>query len=129
MRALLDTHTFVWSETADSRLSDVARMFIEDETNELFFSAATAWEIAVKFVKGRLPELPEDPETYISRRIGLLHAIPLPIEVSHAVRAAKLPLIHSDPFDRLLVGQAQLEGMPIITRDSNIARYDVETIW
>lgn len=129
MRALLDTHAFVWSETLDRRFSGAARTFIEDESNELYLSAVIAWEIGVKFAKGRLPELPESPQTYVTRRMALLRAEPLPIEVSHALQAASLPAIHADPFDRLLVAQAQLEGLAILTRDPNIAQYDVETIW
>ena len=128
MRALLDTHAFLWGNEDPVRLSRQARHVIEDPANEIFFSAASAWEIAIKHARGRL-DLPEPPDSFIVSRVTRLRLEPLPVEISHALRAGGLPQLHRDPFDRILVAQAQVEGIPILTSDANIARYDVEVIW
>ena len=128
MRALLDTNVFLWFDLEQQRLSPSARAFIADGTNDLVLSAATAWEIAIKHTKGQL-QLPDLPEAYVASRIGLDGLDPLAIELSHAIRAGTLPPIHRDPFDRLLVAQSQLEDLPILTSDPNIARYGVSVIW
>jgi PIN domain nuclease of toxin-antitoxin system len=128
VRALLDTHTFLWWNTDDSQLSPTARDFIIDGRNELYFSAACAWEIAIKAGRGKLV-LPEPPEKYVATRLALHRIHALPIQLSHALRVYELPELHRDPFDRLLVVQSQMEGLPILTADENIQRYDVDTIW
>lgn len=128
MRALLDTHTFLWSNTDDPRLSRVVRDLIEDGGNEIVLSAVSAFEIAIKYARSRLP-LPDPPGLWVTMRLNIQSLSPLPVEIVHALRVAELPLIHNDPFDRLLVAQAQLERLPILTSDPNIARYDVEVIW
>lgn len=127
MRALLDTHTFLWAALGDQDLSATARGVLEDGSNELFLSAVSAWEIAIKY--GRNLPLHEPPDEYVPSRIARLGLRALPIEVRHALHVYTLPRIHRDPFDRLLIAQAQLEGLPILTSDANIARYDVEVIW
>jgi PIN domain nuclease of toxin-antitoxin system len=128
MKAILDTHTFLWWNTDDPQLSDTAKEIIADGRNELYFSAASAWEIAVKAGRNRLI-LPEPPERYVANRIRLHRFLPLPIHLSHALYVFNLPDHHRDPFDRLLVAQGKLEEMPILTADLNIAQYDVKTIW
>jgi len=128
VKALLDTHTFLWSNTDDPRLSRRVRDLIEDGVNDLVFSAVSALEIAVKYARRRLP-IPEPPETWVTRRVALQGLRLLAVEMSHALRVADLPLHHNDPFDRLLIAQSQLENLPILTSDPNIARYDVEVIW
>jgi PIN domain nuclease of toxin-antitoxin system len=128
VRALLDTHSFLWTTLDDPRLSTVARQLIEDGANDIFLSAVTAWEIAIKHSVRRL-DLPQAPEPYISSRIAIFGFEPLPISISHALRVAVLPRVHADPFDRLLVAQSQVERLPIITSDPHIVRYGVETIW
>ena len=128
MRALLDTHAFLWSLLDDERLSARARSLLDDARNDVFFSAASAFEIALKFAKGRL-ELPEPPEVLIPSRLASFAYEALPITVDHAVRAAQLPPIHTDPWDRLLVAQAQIESLPILSADSVVGQYDVVTIW
>ena len=128
MRALLDTHTFLWWNIDDPQLSPIARDFIVDRRNELYFSAASAWEIAIKAGRGKLV-LPEPPEKYVATRLALHRIHALPIQLSHALRVYELPELHRDPFDRLLVVQSQMEDLPILTADENIRRYDVETIW
>jgi len=104
------------------------RDLIEDGVNDLVFSAVSALEIAVKYARRRLP-IPEPPETWVTRRVALQGLRLLAVEMSHALRVADLPLHHNDPFDRLLIAQSQLENLPILTSDPNIARYDVEVIW
>ena len=128
MKALLDTHTFLWWNLDAPQLSDTAREFITDGQNEIFLSAATAWEIAIKYARKRLA-LPETPDRYIANRMTQHNFSPLPILLSHATKVFALPAIHTDPFDRLLVSQSQLEGLPLLTVDSEIARYDVDIIW
>lgn len=128
MRALLDTHTFLWWVLDVPRLSDESRAILEDGDNDLVFSAASAYELAFKARSGRLT-LPEPPETYVPDRLVSNGFTRLAIELAHALRAGSLPWIHRDPFDRMLVAQAQIEGLPILTADPAITRYDVETIW
>ena len=128
MRALLDTHAFLWWNLDDPQLSASARAIIGDGQNEIFVSAASAWEIAIKVGKGRLV-LPESPERYVANRMAHSRFLALPIQLSHALHVATLPRIHEDPFDRLLVAQGQMEGLPILTADPEIARYPVEILW
>jgi len=128
VRALLDTHAFVWSVTEPERLSGTIRSLLQDGANHIFLSVASVWEISIKYATGRLV-LPQPPEDYIPSRLHNLGIAPMLIELSHAFRVAHLPPLHRDPFDRLLIAQAQVESLPIITSDPNIARYDVEVIW
>jgi PIN domain nuclease of toxin-antitoxin system len=128
VRALLDSHTFIWWVLDMPNLSDHCRGILEDGANEIFLSVASAYEIGYQAVQGRLT-LPDEPAEYVSSRISANGFTPLPIELHHALRAAILPRIHGDPIDRILVAQAQVEGIPIITADPAIGRYDVETIW
>ena len=128
MRALLDTHTFLWWNLDAPQLSTEAREFIATGSNEIFLSAASAWEIAIKAAKGRLI-LPDSPDQYVADRMRLHRFSALPIELSHALEVYRLPAIHQDPFDRLLIAQSQLEGIPLLTADSEIHRYQVEVIW
>jgi len=128
MKALLDTHTFLWWNTDDPMLSRRAREIIANGQNEIYLSTASVWEIVIKTAKGRLI-LPEAPEQYISQRMRLYRFQPLPIHIHHAVQVCKLPLHHNDPFDRMLVAQSQVETIPLITRDENIRLYDLEILW
>ena len=128
MRAILDTHTFLWWVLDIPRLSADARSILEDGANELLFSAASAYELTIKAQTGRLT-LPEPAHSYVPSRLVANAFKPLSIELTHALRAGSLPAIHRDPFDRVLIAQAQIEGLPILTADPAISRYDVETIW
>ena len=128
VKALLDTHTFLWWITNNPKLSSRVREIIRDGKNELFLSAASGWEIAIKAQLGRI-QIPDKPQTFISEQM-LANAIQgLPIQISHALHVYNLPTHHRDPFDRMLVAQAQLEGLPILTNDSQISRYPVKIIW
>lgn len=128
MRYLLDTHTFLWWNMDDSQLSSLAKELISDSNNEIFLSAASAWEIAIKTARGRLT-LPEDPTRYVSNRLSLHGFQALPVQINHAVQVYKLPIHHADPFDRLLIAQSQIESMPLISVDADIRKYDLEVIW
>jgi len=128
LRALLDTHAFLWWLTDDPQLPRNVRDIISDGTNELYFSAAGCWEIAIKAGLGRIT-LPEKPDVFISDQLSLNGIGSLPVQSSHALHVFNLPPLHRDPFDRVLVSQAQLENMPIITSDPLIALYQVKLIW
>lgn len=128
MRVLLDAHVFIWWVLDMPNLSDASREILGDGGNEVLFSAASGYEIAFKADQGRLA-LPEPPSEYVRSRLAAYGFESLDVELSHALRAATLPRIHGDPFDRMLVAQAQIEGLPILTADPVIGRYDVETIW
>jgi PIN domain nuclease of toxin-antitoxin system len=128
MRALLDTHTFLWWNLDAPQLSAEAREFIAKGSNEIFLSAASGWEIAIKAARGRLT-LPEPPDQYVADRMRLHRFSALPIELSHALEVYRLPDIHQDPFDRLLIAQSQLEDIPLLTADPEIHCYQVEVIW
>ena len=127
MRILLDTQCWLWMTLTPGRLSASARAMVEAGDNELYLSAASAWEIAIKYSLGKL-RLPEPPVRYVPTRLDLMRTLALPIEHSHALHVATLPLHHRDPFDRLLIAQAQLEDLPILTADPIFARYEVATI-
>lgn len=122
-RLLLDTHTFVWSLADVPRLAEGARSAIADPRNDIFVSAITGWEIAVKRAKGRMTA-PDNLSGMIEER-GFTH---LPLTFHHAEQAGKLPMHHRDPFDRFLIAQAQAEGLILVTRDRHISRYDVRTM-
>ncbi len=129
MRVLLDTHVFLWwASDRGVRVSERVHDLMSDGANDVAFSMASAWEIAMKIGGGRLA-LPDAIERYLPDRLRHHGFELLPIELEHAFRAGGLPRIHGDPFDRMLVAQAQLAAMPILTADPAIARYDVETIW
>jgi PIN domain nuclease of toxin-antitoxin system len=128
VRVLLDTQAFLWWVSGADRLTDRAREVIADPGTEVLVSVASAWEIAIKSAAGRL-ELEGPAETYVPDRIRQHGFAVLPVELGHALRTGVLPRHHGDPFDRLLVAQGQVEGVPIITADPLIGLYDVATIW
>ena len=128
MRALLDTHTFLWWITDDTRLSPRARKLIGDGSNKLYFSAASGWEIAIKAQLGRL-SFPGKPGAFIPDQLARNAVEVLPVTLSHALHVYGLPSYHRDPFDRLLVAQSQLEDMPLLTADPLLAEYAVEIVW
>lgn len=128
MRFLLDTHAFLWWITKSDLLSEQARDIIRDGASTLYLSAASGWEIATKAALGRL-QLPDEPEKVIPEQMALNAILGLPIEMSHALRVYSLPARHRDPFDRMLIAQSQVEDLPILTSDPQIARYEVEVVW
>ncbi|MDR7555458.1 MAG: type II toxin-antitoxin system VapC family toxin [Armatimonadota bacterium] len=127
MKILLDTQCWLWMEAAPERLSAEARRVVQDGAHALYLSAASAWEIAIKHALGKL-RLPVAPERYVPSRMRRGRILPLPVQVEHGLRAGRLPPYHRDPFDRLLVAQAQLEGLTILTADPQLAAYEVPLI-
>ncbi len=120
-RYLLDTHVWLWWQGADRRLGTGARAAITN-ARVLHFSAASAWEIAIKQALGKL-KLPTDADLVAS--LARHSVIPLPISVQHAMTAGRLPRVHRDPFDRLLVAQAIEEDLVLLTADAALSRYGV----
>ena len=110
------------------RFSPESVALLQDGSNELLLSAASSFEIAIKYTLGKLP-LPAPPQEYVPDQIARTGVAPLAIEHAHALAVAELPLHHRDPFDRLLIAQAQLEGLTILTIDRRIAAYDVPIRW
>jgi len=123
LELLLDTHALLWWLSDDPKLGPQARASIEKRTNDVYVSAAAAWEIAVKRAAGKL-QAPGDIEEWIADE-GF---IALSIALSHAVAAAELPLHHKDPFDRVMIAQAQLEELTLLARDDQIEKYDVSVL-
>lgn len=121
MRLLLDTHLLLWAAGLPERLPEAARALITDPATEPVFSAASLWEIAIKGSLGRA-DFSVDPRLF---RQGLLGAGygELPVTGAHAAATADLPPLHRDPFDRMLVAQARVEGMLLLTADATLARY------
>ena len=121
MRLLLDTHLLIWASSAPHRLSPAASSIIEDSENELIFSVASIWEVAIKYGRGRSDFLIE-PAAFRHglKQNGLLE---LPILAEHTIAVAALPHVHKDPFDRLLIAQSQTEGIILLTADAWIAQY------
>ena len=128
MRALIDTHVLLWWLRDDPRLSSRVHALVGDGGNELLWSAASSWELAIKVRIGKI-RLPSPPRQYIPQKLREQNLVSLPIEQSHALQVAELPLHHRDPFDRLLVAQCQVEGLPLVTSDPFLGRYDIETVW
>jgi PIN domain nuclease of toxin-antitoxin system len=120
---LLDTHVLLWWLADDPTLREDAREAIADGESAVVVSAASAWEIAIKRAIGRL-EAPDDLEAQLERH----RFAPLSISIAHALHAGELPRHHDDPFDRVLVAQAELDGLTIVTRDENIPLYGVSTL-
>jgi PIN domain nuclease of toxin-antitoxin system len=128
VRLLLDTHAFLWWITDDDRFSERAAGLIADGANEVYFSAASAWEIAIKAGLGRI-RLPDDAWSFTPEQLERNAFQALPVHVPHAIAVIALPDVHGDPFDRMLVAQALTEGLTILTADPWIGRYQVPVIW
>lgn len=128
MRLLLDTCTFLWIVSDSSRLSGHARKSFADPGNEVYLSAVSAWEVAVKHSLGRLP-LPVPPEDFVSLQRKEHGIEPLVLDEDSALHVAKLPELHHDPFDRMLVAQALVHGLTLLTPDDAIRQYPVLTAW
>lgn len=122
-RLLLDTHTLLWWLRDDKKLGSKTRLLMADPKNVVYVSAATTWEIAIKKSIGKL-NAPEDMDSIVEEE-GFSK---LPITLFHGQMAGALPELHKDPFDRMLVAQAQSEGLEILSADENISRYGVKVV-
>ena len=128
MRVLLDTATFLWAASDAPEFTENAREIFADPENDIYLSSVSAWEIAVKYALGKLP-LPEPPGRFVPLQ-GKQHGIdPLPLDEEAALHLSRLPLLHKDPFDRMLVCQAVVNHLVILTPDELIHQYPVRTIW
>jgi PIN domain nuclease of toxin-antitoxin system len=128
LRALLDTHVFLWWATNSPELSRKASDFIGDPDNSLLLSVVSAWEILLKVRTGRLP-IPGDAARFIETHAEYYGFAFLEMRLAHLIGFHHLPAHHRDPFDHMLIAQAQVENLPLVTGDAQIAKYDVELIW
>jgi len=128
VRLLVDTHVILWWADDEARLSAPALKLMRDGHNELIWSMASSWEIAVKLAAGKL-ELGRPVQRFFADLLVEHGMEILPIDHEHCVRLAELPLHHRDPFDRMLVVQAQQARIPILSADQKLTKYDVEVIW
>ena len=122
MTLLLDTQCWLWTFSSPHRLNAAALSAISDENNEILLSVASIWELGIKVAIGKL-SIPQPIDAYLAKRLASLRAKPLDITATHALRAASLPPHHKDPFDRLLIAQAQTESITIVTNDLAFNQY------
>jgi PIN domain nuclease of toxin-antitoxin system len=128
VKFLLDTHVWLWMRTEPERIARrVAEMLLDPDT-ELYLSAASSWEIAIKYALAKLP-LPSPPTDYVPSRLAEDGILPLPITHSHALEVSTLPHHHTDPFDRLLIAQARAERLPLLTADRRFEPYELPIHW
>lgn len=128
MRVLLDSHAVLWNEAGDERLPRAVRDLIEHPSTRLVLSVASIWELTLKALEGRL-RLPEGPADYFEALVRDLRFEVLPVEQRHVAALSELPDIHDDPFDRMLVAQALVEDLELVSGDERIRRYPVRTLW
>ena len=128
MKLLLDTCTFLWALSGVPPLPPRVADMVRNPDNDVFLSAASAWEITIKYAAGKLT-LPEHPERYVPAMRAERGFAALAIDEESALHASRLPLLHRDPFDRLIVSQAIVHGMTILTPDPIVARYPARTMW
>jgi PIN domain nuclease of toxin-antitoxin system len=128
MRILIDTNIFLWGYAGLGNLSDDVRHLLDDSiSNEIYLSHASAWEISIKYGIGKL-RLPDVPERFISDRVKRAGFMHLPITLEHVTQVHTLPPVHKDPFDRLLISQARVEGLTILTGDPHFAKYKINVL-
>lgn len=123
MKFLLDTQCWLWLQVNPERIEAGTLGELESAASELYVSAASSWEIAIKFALGKLP-LPEPPASYVPSRMEASGCRGLAIDHTHALAVAELPNHHRDPFDRLLIAQARVETMTLVTADRSLLAYD-----
>lgn len=128
MKLLLDTHAFLWWIGDDARLSASARQAIADPGNDVSFSVASAWELAIKTALGRF-DADGNLSLFLREHVQQNAFLVLPVRLEHAVSVASLPAHHRDPFDRLLVAQAGVEGMTLVSADRQLRKYDTPVLW
>ena len=128
MQYLLDTHVLIWWITSDNRLSARATSLIRNRRSQIYWSVASSWELAIKHALGRL-EFDEPPDDLIPAELSRNHIEILTIQNHHAFLAGKLPSHHKDPFDRMLIAQARIESLGLISNDSKFKLYDADVYW
>jgi len=128
VKYLLDTHAFLWFVMDDKRISRKAKSIIKDSKNKIYFSAASAWEMAIKVKLERL-KIKGDLEPFIIEQLSTNNFIPLSITISHSLYIERMPQIHKDPFDRIIIAQSILEDIPLISTDKKIRKYPTTVVW
>lgn len=128
MKYLLDTMVWLWSVGPTEQIGSAGLEILRDGKQELYLSAASSWEIAIKTKLGKY-DLPEPPTRYVPKRLTAQGIHSLSVTQSHSLKVYDLPLHHSDPFDRLIIAQALAEQMTVLTSDRVFKKYDVEVIW
>jgi len=128
VKYLLDTSVFLWTAGAPDKMNKEAATLLSSRSSKLYLSAVSSWEIAIKSSINKLP-LPEPARRFVPRMLFSTGIQSLPIVHTHALATADLPFYNTDPVDRMLVAQAQIEKMLLLTADSSIMKYDVETLW
>lgn len=127
MKFLLDTNAFLWAATFDPRLSARANQILNDASNDFYLSVVSLSEVTVKVQIGKL-QIPQDLGAFLQRTLNRELTI-LPIRPEHVLNLSKLPLLHRDPFDRMLVAQSMSESVAILSSDRKLRQYEVEIIW
>ena len=128
MKLLLDTHTALWLVNDYEKLSPKAETMLLDDTNELYLSIVSVWEVAIKASIGKLSEFKGGVRNFLAK-VDAMPIVLLTISPMHVEVVEKMPFLHRDPFDRLLVATAKSEGMVILTADENICKYDISVVW
>ena len=128
MKLLLDTHSFIWFVEGNPQLSLNSRELIADPENQVFLSIVSIWEMAIKDGLGKL-DLRQPLNELVATQISLNDISVLPLTVEHALYVRDLPLHHRDPFDRIIIGQGIIEGLPVISIDEVFDRYGISRIW
>lgn len=128
MKLLLDTHTFLWLVEGNPKLTSAANAALADTQNELFFSVASIWEMVIKVTSGKLA-LSNPLYVYVDHWMRTYQIQGIEVSKTHAFAVSKLPLLHRDPFDRMLIAQATCEQMTLVSSDSQIAAYTVPILW
>ena len=124
MNILLDTHSFLWWQEQSKKLKPHVQYLIANPENTVYISTASIWELAIKASLGKI-KIPKDVKSAISTN----HFLILPVSIDHALAVQHLPKHHTDPFDRMLVAQAIVENLTIVSRDEELKRYDVQVAW
>jgi PIN domain nuclease of toxin-antitoxin system len=127
MKVLVDTQCWLWMNASPERFSHQTRALLLDPSTLRMLSAASIWEIGIKYHLGKLP-LPIAPMDYVPARLALTRTTPLSISITHALRAGALPPRHRDPFDRMIVAQALVEGMPVLSSDRQLDGYGIRRL-
>jgi PIN domain nuclease of toxin-antitoxin system len=129
MRVLLDTHVLLWLATEPELLSPAATRLIEDRQNDLYVSAVSVVELSIKVRVGKLPNPGGPVRDFVATVVARLGANELPLSANHGSELERLPGHDRDPFDLMLIAQARVEGMPLVTNDAEVARYDIDVVW
>ena len=128
MKAILDTHAFIWMDADPSKISPTVLGYLNDPLWTVYLSVVSIWEIVIKLSVGKLT-LSDDLEKIVNLHLATTPLTLLPVEFEHVLEVRRLPLIHKDPFDRMLVAQANSENATLLTQDFNIRLYPVRTDW